>query len=290
MYGNSGSGIRFNGNLTGGTISGNLTFANRDHGISISGDDGSSDVASGFVITNNIVVDNAMFGINVHHDANDPGNEYGHNLIHGNGKGVFGLDNSTDKGTWTPSKASGVRTGDPGLINYRDDGSGDYHLTASSRCVDAGTATGAPATDFEGTARPQGAAYDIGPYEYGSSLPGPGLFSSAAARSCRVAPRGCGTAHTAGTGQVACQSFWRWTAMAATRDKERDGASGDRGSTRRPPPHGQRRAVASRAQPQARGSDASQGPRGRPAISLKRWEPGEDPSRTSAARTTAAAV
>ena len=47
---------------------------------------------------------------------------------------------------------------------------GDYHLQAGSPCIDAGTATNAPNTDYEGTTRPQGAAYDIGAYEYQSAL------------------------------------------------------------------------------------------------------------------------
>jgi len=48
-----------------------------------------------------------------------------------------------------------------------DDGtvSGDYHLGVGSPCIDAGTATGAPPTDFDGDARPAGAAVDIGPDE-----------------------------------------------------------------------------------------------------------------------------
>lgn len=40
-----------------------------------------------------------------------------------------------------------------------------FHLTALSPCVDTGTATEAPAVDFEGDLRPQGTAIDIGPDE-----------------------------------------------------------------------------------------------------------------------------
>jgi parallel beta-helix repeat protein len=43
---------------------------------------------------------------------------------------------------------------------------GDYHLHALSPAIDRGTATGAPNTDFEGTARPSGLGYDIGPDEF----------------------------------------------------------------------------------------------------------------------------
>ncbi len=43
-------------------------------------------------------------------------------------------------------------------------GSGDYHLTPGSPCIDAGTDAGAPATDIDGDARPQsvGGGYDMG--------------------------------------------------------------------------------------------------------------------------------
>ena len=45
---------------------------------------------------------------------------------------------------------------------------GDYHLTAGSPCIDAGT-TVSIATDIDGDARPQGAAYDMGADEFISS-------------------------------------------------------------------------------------------------------------------------
>ena len=41
----------------------------------------------------------------------------------------------------------------------------DFHLTAGSPAVDAGTAVWAPADDLDGNPRPSGSAPDIGPYE-----------------------------------------------------------------------------------------------------------------------------
>lgn len=54
----------------------------------------------------------------------------------------------------------------PLFINYQADGSGDYHLQASSPAVDAGTSMDAPSNDFDNYPRPYGAAYDIGAYEW----------------------------------------------------------------------------------------------------------------------------
>jgi len=41
----------------------------------------------------------------------------------------------------------------------------DLHLTKDSPCIDQGTKEGAPASDADGTARPQGEGFDIGAYE-----------------------------------------------------------------------------------------------------------------------------
>ncbi len=45
-------------------------------------------------------------------------------------------------------------------------GGGDYHLTASSPCIDAGAYAGAPTTDIDGDTRPDGAGCDMGADEY----------------------------------------------------------------------------------------------------------------------------
>lgn len=49
-------------------------------------------------------------------------------------------------------------------------GGGDYHLAAGSAAIDAGTTVGAVSYDFDYNARPAGAAYDIGAYEYATSI------------------------------------------------------------------------------------------------------------------------
>ena len=66
---------------------------------------------------------------------------------------------------------TGDITVDPALgttfINWKADGSGDYHQLHHSPTIDAGSAAGKPpAADFDGNLRPHGTAYDIGAYEY----------------------------------------------------------------------------------------------------------------------------
>ena len=63
---------------------------------------------------------------------------------------------------------------DPLFVNFAG---GDLHLGSGSPALDIGTATGAPATDFEADARPQGPGYDLGADE---RIAGPLAISVAA--------------------------------------------------------------------------------------------------------------
>jgi parallel beta-helix repeat protein len=58
---------------------------------------------------------------------------------------------------------------DPLFVNPSADASvADFHLRLGSPAIDAGISAGAPATDFDGNARPWGAGIDMGAYEYGA--------------------------------------------------------------------------------------------------------------------------
>jgi hypothetical protein len=69
-------------------------------------------------------------------------------------------NNAGDYSVCTPGSSD--LHADPLLL---DATAGDFHLPFHSPCVDAGTGDGAPATDIEGIARPQGAGVDIGAHE-----------------------------------------------------------------------------------------------------------------------------
>ncbi len=62
-----------------------------------------------------------------------------------------------------PIHASNQNNLDP---SFADSAAGDYHLTAGSPCIDAGSSAGAPASDIEGVARPRRLGHDMGAYEY----------------------------------------------------------------------------------------------------------------------------
>lgn len=53
-----------------------------------------------------------------------------------------------------------------GVSDFAHPGTLDLHLLAGCPAIDAGDSLSAPVTDFEGTGRPQGAAFDVGAYEY----------------------------------------------------------------------------------------------------------------------------
>jgi hypothetical protein len=141
------------------TIANNLVFENQTGGIVVgAGDSPGGVIADHFLVTNNIAIYNKRYGISEYGEVGTH-NRYLHNLVFGNARGgVRLLHGNLEQGTVAA---------DPNLVNYRPDGTGDYHLAAGSPAIDAGTPLGAPATDLDGTARPQGAAIDIGPYEYG---------------------------------------------------------------------------------------------------------------------------
>jgi hypothetical protein len=79
-------------------------------------------------------------------------------------KNNLAYQNSQDISNGGPATMSGNITGrDPLFINVA---SHDYHLQAGSPAIDAGATVAEAQADADGIARPQGAAYDIGAYEY----------------------------------------------------------------------------------------------------------------------------
>lgn len=138
-------------------ITNNLVFENRKGGITIGDGDAPGGItADSMIVANNIAMNNLGPGINEFGNTGTH-NLYLNNLIFNNWEGIK-LQNG--------DVAYGTIYSNPQFVNYQPDGSGNYHLKASSPAINAGTFNGAPTYDFEGNNRPQGKADDIGPFEY----------------------------------------------------------------------------------------------------------------------------
>ena len=175
-------------------IEGNVISGNGEHGVHLDGDDPAHPR-----IENNLIYENAEAGIqtDANHDEidffivnNTIGRNGGAGMVFNRSAGQARLINNivvanegyglVCAGSLLPQPSnndlwqnvggdhSGCEAGisdisaDPLLLDLA---AGDFHLPFGSPCIDAGTSTGAPATDFDGIARPVGDGVDIGAYE-----------------------------------------------------------------------------------------------------------------------------
>lgn len=190
-------------NITSCRIIGNTTVG---HGGGISLNQGSEFNSSNYQITNCIIGDNSAIGDGggiyiTDHLFNNPSIfncSISKNSANNNGGGIYvdsyspiqivnsilwantveeinneiylagetsiDITYSDIKGGWgTPEDmvANHNIDADPNFVSV-----GDYHITASSPCIDKGTGDGAPSDDIDGDSRPQGLGYDMGADEY----------------------------------------------------------------------------------------------------------------------------
>ena len=110
---------------------------------------------SGHKIWNNTVTGNDTRGIHINSGAGNT--EIRNNISYANT-----FSNFVDEGAST-IQSSNLFGVDPIFVNPS---ANDFRLQSSSRAVDAAVSVSAVATDFAGTARPQGVAPDVGAYEY----------------------------------------------------------------------------------------------------------------------------
>jgi hypothetical protein len=154
VSGASGVGINQWHGATAGTIVNNTVFHNKIGILLGQGDSGMTTGSRDNYVANNISYDNRTYGI-VEGGKMGGNNRYVNNLVNSNGT------NLSVKGA-----VSGTITSNPLFVNYQPTGTGNYRVYSSSPAIDRGTATLAPRTDVAGVARPRGAAFDIGAYEF----------------------------------------------------------------------------------------------------------------------------
>jgi hypothetical protein len=111
------------------------------------------------LITNNISVNNAGYGITENYGSAGPGNRYINNVVFNNRSGDMALDPIGH------SVQVGTIIADPLFVNYTGAGDGDYRLQFNSPARDHGTSSGAPTYDIDGLTRP---VWDIGAYQSGT--------------------------------------------------------------------------------------------------------------------------
>ena len=182
VYDISGSGIQCWHSSDKITISNNLLFNNGSDGIVIgNGDSPGNSIGDYFTVTNNIVMNNKEYGIS-EWGAVGVHNVFENNLVYNNALGgIFLINSKTDQKnldfliekykldvkSLTDSKIDkNTLNADPQFINFKDDGTGNYHVMPASPCINAGTTKGVPAIDYDGVKRPKESAVDIGPYEF----------------------------------------------------------------------------------------------------------------------------
>ena len=181
---NTNNGIELGG---GGTFVNNLVIANGENGIKLGG-------SSYATVVNNTIAANGSAGFN--HDSGFNG-YFRNNIVVSNGAGIrctslytpatsgppafrtniiaFNNVTANVSGNWsnypaaygslTTTNFNGTTADTEGNISVNPQfiGAGDYHLQATSACVNAGTTNSTPSTDFDG--QPRFTPSDIGAYE-----------------------------------------------------------------------------------------------------------------------------
>jgi len=139
--------------------SNNLIFETSNGGIIITNGADYSTVTNNIILNTGVV--SGQCGINTIWAADNHILEANNN-VYGNAGGDYcSAGQPIQQNNISVNPASGTT-----FVNWKADGSGDYHQKAGSPTVNNGSSsTGATKNDFEGNPRPQGAAYDIGAYE-----------------------------------------------------------------------------------------------------------------------------
>lgn len=191
---NGANGINGDG-VTSSRIQNNIIYGNGKHGIVLYQIDAAAG-STGNVIVNNTIVQPNSSGAAIQLVSGSANNTVYNNVLIGGSLGSFNISNDSKPGfvsdynavvdhfenddtgaTYTLSSWRTAMAQDAhsfvsnATALFVNPGSNDYHLKSGSPAINAGTSMSKlpPATDFDGNARPQGGAYDVGAYEFGAA-------------------------------------------------------------------------------------------------------------------------
>ena len=190
IYNNGQNGINADG-LQSSTIANNLIYGYENFGIVFYQIDASGPSKNNTIVNNTIVSTRAGAGAAIRIKDGGTGNVIRNNILLGGGGVSIRLTADSKPGLVSDYNVVGTAFQDEDtgstqtLAQWRSQtgqdthsisataaqlfvnaAANDYHLSATSPAIDAGTSTSAPATDLEGHARPHGAGVDIGALEY----------------------------------------------------------------------------------------------------------------------------
>lgn len=181
IFQNGGNGINADG-LQSSTIQNNIIYGNDKDGITLYQIDAGSPSQDDVIVNNTIVQPSSTdAAVRLATDDNPTTNiVVFNNILVGGKNGAFDDDDgstcTSDYNITAGSPNSGDASNDthsialsPSAIGFTNLAGNDYHLASGSKAIDAGAGSlagkDAPAFDFDGNKRPNGAAFDVGAFE-----------------------------------------------------------------------------------------------------------------------------